>query len=82
MKRLRFLPLLAVLTGCLLAARWPAGASVAPGNDEQVYGIAEVENESVVRDLVNTAPLRTHASGKWLNGYSDHFPTEIFLIAK
>ncbi len=27
-------------------------------------------------------PLRTHASGKWLDGYSDHFPTEIFLIRK
>lgn len=25
-------------------------------------------------------PLRTFASGSWLNGYSDHFPTEIFLI--
>lgn len=25
-------------------------------------------------------PLRTYASGQWLNGYSDHFPTEIFLI--
>ncbi|MDE6556911.1 MAG: endonuclease/exonuclease/phosphatase family protein [Duncaniella sp.] len=25
-------------------------------------------------------PLRTFASGKWLNGYSDHFPTEIFLV--
>ncbi len=24
-------------------------------------------------------PLRTFASGAWLNGYSDHFPTEIFL---
>lgn len=24
-------------------------------------------------------PLRTFASGSWLNGYSDHFPTEIFL---
>lgn len=24
-------------------------------------------------------PLRTHAGGVWLNGYSDHFPTEIFL---
>jgi len=27
-------------------------------------------------------PKRTHASGVWLNGYSDHFPTEIFLIKK
>lgn len=24
-------------------------------------------------------PLRTHSGGVWLNGYSDHFPTEIFL---
>ena len=24
-------------------------------------------------------PHRTYAGGKWLNGYSDHFPTEIFL---
>ena len=25
-------------------------------------------------------PLRTHASGTWLNGYSDHLPTTIYLI--
>lgn len=25
-------------------------------------------------------PKRTFASGQWLNGYSDHFPTEVFLI--
>lgn len=25
-------------------------------------------------------PLRTFSGGVWLNGYSDHFPTEIFLI--
>lgn len=25
-------------------------------------------------------PHRTFAAGQWLNGYSDHFPTEIFLI--
>lgn len=25
-------------------------------------------------------PLRTYAGGKFLNGYSDHFPTEVFLI--
>ncbi|MDE6544434.1 MAG: endonuclease/exonuclease/phosphatase family protein [Muribaculaceae bacterium] len=120
MKRLRLLPLLAVVTACVLAARWPASASVATEDEEKVYGIAfynlenlfdtinqsgkfdleftpggargwdtekyqakleklaaaihamsdertpdgpaiigiaEVENESVVRDLVNTAPL-------------------------
>lgn len=25
-------------------------------------------------------PLRTFGSGVWTNGYSDHFPTEIFLV--
>lgn len=25
-------------------------------------------------------PLRTHAGGVWLNGYSDHLPTEIYLV--
>lgn len=25
-------------------------------------------------------PLRTFAAGAWLNGYSDHFPTQIFLV--
>ena len=25
-------------------------------------------------------PLRTHSRGVWLNGYSDHFPTCIYLV--
>lgn len=25
-------------------------------------------------------PLRTHSGGVWLNGYSDHFPTQILLV--
>lgn len=25
-------------------------------------------------------PLRTYSRGEFLNGYSDHFPTEIFLL--
>lgn len=25
-------------------------------------------------------PLRTHGGGVWLNGYSDHFPTMIYLV--
>lgn len=25
-------------------------------------------------------PLRTHAGGTWLNGFSDHLPTQIYLI--
>lgn len=26
------------------------------------------------------SPLRTHAGGVWLNGYSDHLPTQVYLI--
>ncbi len=26
------------------------------------------------------SPLRTHAGGVWLNGYSDHLPTSVYLI--
>ena len=26
------------------------------------------------------SPLRTHAGGTWLNGYSDHLPTYIYLV--
>jgi hypothetical protein len=25
-------------------------------------------------------PHRTHASGSWLNGYSDHLPTILYLV--
>ena len=25
-------------------------------------------------------PLRTYSSGRFLNGYSDHFPTQVFLV--
>lgn len=45
------------------------------------------KNEVLNFDFLKTSegdrkgyPLRTHASGVYLNGYSDHFPTEIFLV--
>ncbi len=44
---------------------------------------AEVLNFDFLKDTEGTRqnyPLRTFAAGVWLNGYSDHFPTEIFLV--
>lgn len=44
---------------------------------------AQVNNFEFLRDTEGTRqnyPLRTYSSGVFLNGYSDHFPTEIFLI--
>ena len=46
---------------------------------------AEVLNFDFLKDTEGNRqgyPLRTYASGSFLNGYSDHFPTEIFLVRK
>lgn len=44
---------------------------------------ADVLNKEFLRDTDGARkgyPLRTHSGGVYLNGYSDHFPTEIFLV--
>jgi len=46
---------------------------------------AIVHNHDFLRDTEGTRqgyPLRTFASGAYLNGYSDHFPTEVVLIRR
>ncbi len=46
---------------------------------------AEVLNRDFLKDTEGTRqnyPLRTFASGVYLNGYSDHFPTEIFVTRR
>ncbi|MDE6305842.1 MAG: endonuclease/exonuclease/phosphatase family protein [Muribaculaceae bacterium] len=47
------------------------------------YFKAQVHNHEFLRDTDGTRqgyPLRTFSAGVWLDGYSDHFPTEIFLV--
>lgn len=47
------------------------------------FKTAKVNNFEFLRDTEGQRqnyPLRTFASGVFLNGYSDHFPTEIFLV--
>lgn len=44
---------------------------------------ADVLNKDFLKDTEGNRmgyPLRTYSGGTFLNGYSDHFPTEIFLI--
>ncbi len=44
-----------------------------------------VHNFDFLRDTEGTRqgyPLRTFSAGSYLNGYSDHFPTEVLLIRK
>ncbi len=46
------------------------------------YQRAEVLNRDFLKESGRPYPLRTYSYGKYRNGYSDHFPTEIFLIRK
>lgn len=44
---------------------------------------ADVLNKEFLKDTEGARqgyPLRTYSGGSYLNGYSDHFPTEIFLM--
>lgn len=46
------------------------------------YRSARVLNFDFLKDTEGTRqgyPLRTHSGGVWLKGFSDHFPTEIYL---
>lgn len=47
------------------------------------YWKAQVNNFDFLKDdsgQRQSYPLRTFSAGVWLNGFSDHFPTEIFLM--
>ena len=47
------------------------------------YWKCQVNNFEFLKDTEGNRqgyPLRTTSGGVWLNGYSDHFPTEIFLL--
>jgi hypothetical protein len=52
------------------------------GEDDARFFKAMVHNHDFLIDTEGSRqgyPLRTYSGGVWLNGYSDHFPTEIFL---
>ncbi len=58
-------------------------ANATPGS--VYYWKSQVNNFDFLIDKEGSRqgyPMRTHAGGVWLNGYSDHFPTEIFLVKK
>lgn len=53
------------------------------GNNGLKFLSAEVLNKDFLKQnegKFKGYPLRTYSSGVWTKGYSDHFPTEIFLI--
>lgn len=55
-----------------------------PGtSDGMQYWKATVHNFPFLRTksgIYKNYPLRTFSRGQFLNGYSDHFPTEIFFV--
>lgn len=55
-------------------------------NNKQYKELKYYRNEIYLRDFLmqnegkgKGAPKRTHASGVWQNGYSDHLPTQVFF---
>ena len=53
--------------------------------DKWHFWRAEVLNFDFLKDTEGNRqgyPLRTYSAGSFLNGYSDHFPTEIFLVRR
>lgn len=57
---------------------------LARGNrSELTYWKSEVFNSAFLtlhEGLYKGTPKRTHSGGVWLNGYSDHYPTLIYLV--
>lgn len=54
-----------------------------PGDSKLHLWKSEIFNRSFLiqqEGAYKGTPLRTHAGGVWLNGYSDHFPTIVYLI--
>jgi hypothetical protein len=54
-----------------------------PGKNKLYLWKSEVFNRSFLIQQEGPSrgtPLRTHSGGVWLNGYSDHFPTLVYLI--
>lgn len=54
-----------------------------PGDKKLYLWKSEIFNRSFLiqqEGAYKGTPLRTHAGGVWLNGYSDHFPTIVYLI--
>lgn len=55
------------------------------GKDNLHFWKAQVNNFDFLKSTDGNRmnyPLRTYSAGIFLNGYSDHFPTEIFLIRR
>ncbi len=54
-------------------------------NESLAYWKAEIYNKPFLTEQHGKnkgTPKRTHKSGLWTNGYSDHYPTMIYLIKK
>lgn len=63
-----------IISGTLLESNNP---------DALHYSNCKVNNFDFLRSTEGNnigAPLRTFSAGAFLNGYSDHFPTEVFLV--
>ncbi len=62
-----------------------SGTLLKDNGAELYYNSCVVNNYDFLRDTEGSRqnyPLRTFSGGAFLNGYSDHYPTEIFLVKR
>lgn len=56
------------------------------GTGQLIYKGAQINDFDFLKnpkgDPYEGTPHRTYGGGKWLDGYSDHFPTEVFLMVR
>ena len=60
-----------------------SGTMLKRNGAEVYYNNAKVNNFEFLRDTEGQRqgyPRRTFSAGVWLNGYSDHYPTEVFFV--
>lgn len=76
-----------VLTGNMVDSRMKPGKTTKPSEMYLKRGLTLYSNGIFCPDYLvqqegryKGSPLRTSAGGSWLNGYSDHFPTYIYLV--
>lgn len=78
-----------IVSGSMVDTRLQLGQKTKLKNLDTSNGLTYYYNEIVKRDYIvqqtgkyKGGPKRTTSGGEWLNGYSDHFPTCIYIVKK
>lgn len=78
-----------IISGSMVDPKTRQGQETPFGQLDLSNGLTYFGNEIFVRDYMTQrsgsnkgGPRRTTSGGKWINGYSDHYPTCIYLVKR